>query len=196
MQKKINHINLQLFAENEPKKEPENEPKKEPEETKTFSADYVKALREEAKNYRLQLKEIEKKNENILTKIRKNFNLNENETIDNIDELFTNFRNKTLQKSNDILLQAELSKRKTKYNEKLFDRLFEKEKVSIDENGTIIGLDEHLQELEKEFPEIVKITDSGNDSGLNPGIDSDRKIDFTKMTTAEYIAEFNKRKKF
>lgn len=191
----LNHINLQLFAENE--NENENEKENENiEETKTFSADYVKALREEAKNYRLQLREMEKKNENILTKIRKNFGLEENETIDNIDELFTNFRNKTMQKSNDILLQAELLKRKTKYNEKLFDRLFEKEKVSIDENGTIIGLDEHLQELEKEFPEIVKITDGGNDSGLNPGIDSDRKIDISKMTTAEYIAEFNKRKKF
>ena len=56
---------------------------------------------------------------------------------------------------------------------KLANKLLDKSKITIDDDGNITGLQEALKELEKEFPEIIKNTTSG---GANP-ILNDKKTD-------------------
>lgn len=139
-------------------------------EPRVFSEDYVKALRSEAAENRVKAKNFEKKLRNIL-------GIKEDDAIEDLDTLITTYQTnlqKTQQeqitKAKELLFKAELKKYEGQYNMKLVNKLLDKNKIQIDDDGNITGLQEMLKELEKEFPEIAKSNQSNG--GANPVLDS------------------------
>lgn len=133
---------------------------------KTFSEDYVKALREENKSHRLKAKQ-------YVTLLQKVTGL-QDEDFD--EEKVTNWKTnyegewqkkntEVLTKANERLLQAEI-KGLDGYDAKLVSRLLDRSKVTIKEDGTIEGLNEAAEALATEFPQI-KIAPKPKD-GANP----------------------------
>lgn len=139
-------------------------------ENKVFSEDYVKALRGESKQYRLRAKNYE-------TKLRQILSLDEDADISDLDTLINNFQenlsktqNERVEKAKELLFQAELKKLENQYNLKLVNKLLDKSKITVDDDGNISGLQEALKELEKDFPEVIK--NNNNNGGANPVLDS------------------------
>lgn len=137
---------------------------------RVFSEDYVKALRSEAAENRVKTKNLEKRLKNVL-------GIKEDEVIEDWDTLITTYQTnlqkaqqEQLGKAKELLFQAELKKLENQYNLKLVNKLLDKSKITVDDNGNISGLQEALKELEKEFPEIVKNNQSNG--GANPVLDS------------------------
>lgn len=130
---------------------------------KTFSEDYVQTLREEAKQRRLAEK-------NLAAKLRAVMGLKEDEEID--DAKISAYQTKhqseltaAMQKANERLLQAEI-KSLEGVDAKLVSRLLDKSKVKIAEDGTVTGLKEAVDVLAKEFPAVLK--SSQTTSPANP----------------------------
>lgn len=142
-------------------------------EPRLFSEDYVKALRSEAAENRVKAKNLEKKLKNLL-------GIKEDEVVEDWDTVITNYQlnlqksqQEQLEKVKELLFQAELKRFENQYNLKLVNKLLDKSKIQINDNGNIIGLQEALKELEKEFPEIVK---NNVNAGANPVL-NDNKTD-------------------
>jgi len=134
-------------------------------EGKTFSEDYVKTLREESRDHRIKAKGYESKLKEVL-------GLTPDADLSDLDNVIKGFKQNSentiknaIAKANERLVSAEI-KSKTDYDPKLVERLLDKSKLTIEEDGTVKGLDEALIELEKEFPSIRKITNNGG--GVNP----------------------------
>lgn len=124
-----------------------------PAQGKTYSEDYVKALSEESKNHRLEAKGLKES-------LRKAFNLKDDEEIGDISARLTTITTSAQKSANDKLILAEL-RAQAGYDHKLVERLLDKSKLTVEENGDVKGLKEALESLEKEFPQI-KITDPGS----------------------------------
>ena len=125
---------------------------------KTFSEDYVKTVREEAKENRIARKTAEAEVVAVKAKLKKLIGLKDTDDLDDtkIAEYQTAQEAKlgeALKKANDRLLQAEI-KSLEGYDAKLVDRLLDKSKVTIADDGTITGLTEAVKALETEFPAI------------------------------------------
>lgn len=138
-------------------------------EPKLFSEDYVKTIREEAKENRLARKAAEEERDNLALKFKDVIGLKpedplKDESITLYKENLTKNMNAALEKANERLLQAEI-KSLDGYDVKLVSRLLDRSKVTIDEDGTIKGLKEAITALEEEFPQIRKGTQNG---GANP----------------------------
>jgi hypothetical protein len=136
---------------------------------KVFSEDYVKTIREEAKENRLARKAAEQQYEAITLKVKELIGLKPEDQLK--EEHFATYKQKMesekaemLTKANEKLLQAEI-KILDGYDGKLVSRLLDRSKVTIADDGTITGLKEALTALEEEFPQIKKGT---ADSGANP----------------------------
>jgi len=132
---------------------------------KTFSEDYVATLREESKNHRLAKKATEAKLRNIL-------GLKEEDELS--DATIAAFQTKRQQeldqavlKANARLLKAEI-KSLEGYDAKLVERLLDRSKVKIDDDGEVTGLKEALVELEKEFPQIKLQPNNGGPANPPP----------------------------
>lgn len=152
-------INLQKFAEDtEPVQKPEatKEPAKEtastPAQGKVWTDEYVQGLREEAKNHRLAKKAYE-------AKLRSLLGLKEDEEIS--DDRITQYQQsqskaieEAILKANDRLIKAEI-KSLEGYDTKLVERLLDKSKLTINEDGTVTGLKEAVETLATEFPQIT-----------------------------------------
>lgn len=143
-------------------------------ETRLFSEDYVKALRSEAAENRVKAKNLEKKLKSIL-------GIKEDEVIEDWDTLITTYQTnlqkaqqEQLEKVKELLFQAELKKLENQYNLKLVNKLLDKSKIQINDDGNITGLQEALKELEKDFPEVIK--NNNNNGGANPVL-NDNKTD-------------------
>lgn len=133
---------------------------------KTFTEDYVKALREEAKTNRLKAKQYQ-------TLLQKVTGLQD----EDFDEAkVTNWKigfesewqkknTEVLTKANERLLQAEI-KSLEGYDAKLVSRLLDRSKVTIKDDGSIEGLKETVEALVAEFPQ-VKIAPK-QQAGANP----------------------------
>ncbi len=172
MLKHLLPINLQLFAEGEPdgltppaappvKNDPPADPPKP--QGKTFSEDYVISLREEAKNNRLAKKAYE-------VKLKTLIGLKDDEDIDD-DKIMAFKVNQdkaiatALEKANSRLLSAEI-KSLDGYDHKLVEKILDRSKVTIAEDGNVEGLKEAVEALATEFP-AVKIPPKGG-GGANP----------------------------
>ena len=158
----LKNVDLQLLAEGDEAGAPDNSAASKP-EGKVWTDEYVKGLREEAKANRIQAK-------NYRLQLAKLLGLKDEDDVD--DSKITAFQEKSqkerealIQKANARLLAAEI-KALDGYNAKLVDRLLDKSKVTVEEDGTIKGLKEAVEELAKEFPE-VKIVAAGS-GGVNP----------------------------
>jgi len=144
-------------------------PEANPPEPKLFSEDYVKTIREEAKENRLARKAAEQQYEAITLKVKELIGLKPEDQLK--EEHFATYKQKMesekaemLTKANEKLLQAEI-KILDGYDAKLVSRLLDRSKVTIADDGTITGLKEALTALEEEFPQIRKGTQNG---GANP----------------------------
>ncbi len=163
----LTKLNLQRFAddETETKTEPKTQTFKEDKpQPRTFSEDYVQALREEAKTNRLAKKQAE-------AKLKLLIGLKDDEDYD--DAKITAYQNNqnakleaVMKKANERLIAAEL-KALDGYDTKLVDRLIDKSKIKIDEDGKITGLTEELATLEADFPQI-KVVGKRQETGTNP----------------------------
>lgn len=143
-------------------------------ELRLFSEDYVKALRSEAAENRVKAKNLEKKLKTVL-------GIKEDEAVEDWDTVITSYQTnlqktqqEQLEKVKELLFQAELKKLENQYNLKLVNKLLDKSKITVDDDGNVSGLQEALKDLEKEFPEIVKNT--SNNGGANPVL-NDNKTD-------------------
>ena len=138
-------------------------------EPKLFSEDYVKTIREEAKENRLARKAAEEERDNLALKFKDVIGLKpedplKDESITLYRENLTKNMNTALEKANERLLQAEI-KSLDGYDVKLVSRLLDRSKVMIEEDGTVKGLKEAITALEEEFPQVRKGTQTG---GANP----------------------------
>lgn len=138
---------------------------------KVFTEDYVTGLREEAKTNRLAKKLAEER-------LKKLLGLGVDDDVDDakIAAYTTNQAtvvSQAVQKANEKLILAEI-KAATDYNTKLVDKLLDKSKLKVADDGTVTGLTEALAALALEFPEIKKTkqtdnTPSGNPAGASNG---------------------------
>lgn len=149
-------ISLQFFADTVDPPAPETT-------GKTFTEEYVKTLREEAKEHRITAK-------SYASKLKSLIGLKDDDEIN--DDKITAYQAKHQQeltaaiaKANERLLQAEI-KNLEGYDTKLVTRLMDKSKIKIDDDGNITGLKEIVEELAKEFPAIIKAQQTA--SAANP----------------------------
>jgi len=146
-------------------------------EGKVFTEDYVKGLRGEAKDNRLKAKNFE-------DKLRKIIGLADGDVDDaTIDKYLSEQEKKILtasKKADEKLILAEI-KSLEGVNTKLLGKLLDRSKLTIDENGIVTGLNEEVEELAKEFPEVKTVTQGG---GGNPPLP---KGELTELET-----EYNK----
>lgn len=164
----LNKMNLQLFAEGELTAE-----------TvtgviavgKTYSEDYVHTIREEAKENRIARKAEETARQAAEAKLKAILGLKPEDTVDDA-KIAAHTANQlkavtdAMAKANARLLTAEI-KGLEGYDAKLVERLLDKSKVKIAEDGTVTGLKEAVEALAIEFPAIKKATQAGS-PGVNP----------------------------
>lgn len=119
--------------------------------SKTFSEDYVKSIREEAKESRLAKKAVEAKFKTLL-------GLKDDEDLD--DSKISAYQARQIEattaqaeKSNARLILAEI-KSLDGYDTKLVERLLDKKKLTIADDDTVTGLKEAVEALALEFPQI------------------------------------------
>jgi len=159
-------MNLQMFAEGDPTPEPTPAPSP---QGKTFSEDYVKTIREEAKENRIARKAAEAEVLSTKAKFKALIGLKDDEDIDDVKiSAYQASQQKALEtaltKANARLITAEI-KSLEGYDPKLVERLIDKSKIVIDDEGKITGLKEAVTALETEFP-AIKV--GGKQSGANP----------------------------
>lgn len=171
-------LDLQKFAEGDEGKEPNSDPKPKaktqqpaPQNTpegKVFSEEYVKSLRQEAANYRVQIRDLEDIVKTTLGLEADNVN---GDVLKSFMKDIERKQQKIIDKANERLLQAEI-KNLEGYDAKLVDRLIDKSKVKITDDGEVEGLEDLVKELEEEFPQ-VKSTVATKNSGANPSKGAD-----------------------
>jgi hypothetical protein len=145
-----------------------------------FSADYVKALRNESKNHRHKALSYGEALKKVLGV----------ETLDdNLESAITTYQNKqqeainnALSVANNRLIDAEFKALSGDYNEKLLKKVIDMADVKVDENGAVTGLKEAIEKAVEEFPEVKKNgsnppklaggTGSGNPGGGLSGIEA------------------------
>jgi hypothetical protein len=164
-------LNMQRFVEVEPNPNPTPTPAPTPNPTPApapqgtvFSEEYVKSLRGEAANHRTEKQKFQ-------AHIRTIMGLGADVEIN--DTMVSNFikdqgkaQAEALKTANARLLSAEI-KSLQGYDAKLVDRLLDKSKITIGDDGTVTGLTEAVAALEAEFPAIKIGTGSGT-GGANP----------------------------
>jgi hypothetical protein len=129
---------------------------------KVFTEEYVLSLREESKSHRLGRKQRE-------TQLRTILGLKEEDEItDAAITAYTQSVESKIQtataKANDRLILAAI-RGVEGYDTKLVERLIDRTKLTITEDGEVTGIKEAVEALEKEFPQIKKTADG---RGVNP----------------------------
>lgn len=127
------------------------------EDAKTFSADYVKALRDESKGYRQRATGTEKA-------IRTAFSLKDDEEIGDIEQRIKARETSILQAANDRLIAAEM-KGLEGYDQKLLSKVIDLTTVKIDDKGNVTGIKEAAEAAAKEYPAVKS---SGTKSSFVP----------------------------
>lgn len=177
-----------------PKKTTKEVPEKEEPQGKVFSEDYVKQLREEAKEHRLAKKAME-------AKLRGVIGLNDDEDLD--DSKISAYQkgqaeaiSGALSKANARLITAEI-KSLDGYDSKLVERLLDRSTLKIEEDGTVTGLKEAIEGLLKEFPQI-RVAKQGGVNPPPPGTrtEEDEYADLVKKIRANPNDSFLKQQLF
>ena len=137
----------QFFAEGEPATNTE------PPAGKTFSEEYVQALRGESANHRTRARAAE-------TALRQVLGLGETDDLGDVNARISAFKAsqesaqaKALEKANARLIAAEM-KSLTDYDQKLLGKLIDLSKVTVDDSGAVKGLKEAAEAAAKEFPQL------------------------------------------
>jgi len=144
---------------------------------KTFSEDYVHTIREEAKENRIARKAAETKAKESDAKLKALIGLNDDDSLD--DAKIAEYQVKqaidltaAVQKANARLIKAEI-KSLDGYDSKLVERLLDKSKIEIDDDGTVTGLTEAVEALAVEFP-LIKV--SKTQRGANPPLEGKKTV--------------------
>lgn len=178
----MHKMNLQLFGENENEEVAKVEPAAKPTNGKVFSEEYVVALREEAKSHRLAKKQYE-------SIIRKAFELSDDEPITN--DLSDRFKKQIEQKTADAIQQANQKiitaeiKALEGYDVKLVKRLLDQSKLVVKDDGTVEGLQEAVDEIAKEFPQVKTQKKEPSGDAPNPPQDSQSTLERVKDQLAK-----------
>jgi len=157
-------------------------------ENKTFSREYVEDLREEAKKYRLKLRELEQQLEQQKQK--------ELEEQKKYQELYE----KTKKELEELKEQQELAA----FNKALRDyaakaglrnpddiRLANLENVKL-ENGELTGIDSVIEQLRKERPYLFSEQGAGDNTKGSEGSDNINPDDFSKLSPEQREALLRK----
>ena len=155
---------------------------------KTFSEEYVAALRGESAGYRTKAKTYE-------AALRKAFSLKEGEELGDIDARLTSFhqaRQKqmedALSAANQRLIRAELRALEG-YDHKLLSKVIDLSGVKVDDAGTVAGIQEAAEAAAKEFPAVKKGCERYAPQNPPPGQAPEiSKEQFESMTYAEKLA--------
>lgn len=159
---------LMLLAPDDGTNVPNTPPVEEPKKAsgKVWTDEYVTGLREEAKTYRLGKKAVE-------SKLRSLLGLKDDDVID--DNAIATYQlsqqqlvSNAMVKANERLISAEI-KTLEGYDSKLVERLLDKSKIEIKEDGSIIGLKDAVEALAVEFPLIKKAQEVPATPPANPG---------------------------
>lgn len=177
--------NIQLFAEpvDPAPAEPVNQSSTPT--GKTFSEEYVSALRGESANYRTKAKTYE-------AVLRKALGLKDGEELGDLDGRLTTYQqvqqkqlNDALTVANQRLIGAEL-KAMEGYDHKLLSKVIDLSKVTVDDKGEVTGLKEAVEAAVKEFPAVKaaqrpQYVPQNPAAGAQPGQGEVNKEAFTKM---------------
>ena len=124
-------------------------------DTRVFSEDYVKALRNESAGYRTTAKTYE-------NALRKVLNIEEGTKLDNLDNRITAMQEATAQqikdtmsKANSRLISAEIRGLEG-YDSKLLAKVIDYSKITVDDDGNVTGLKEAAEEAANEYPAVLK----------------------------------------
>lgn len=124
-------------------------------DTKVFSEDYVKALRNESASYRTTARNYE-------NALRKMLNVEDGAKLDNLDKRITAMQEATaaqlkdaMSKANNRLISAEI-KNLDGYDGKLLSKLLDYSKITVDDDGNVTGLKEAAEEAAKEYPAVLQ----------------------------------------
>lgn len=146
-------IHIQLFAESEGGAPAE--PEARPEGSKTFSEDYVKALRGESAGYRTRAKAAE-------NALREVLGLGEAEALGDLSARVAGYRDAqsraqaaAAQKINDRLVGAAI-RALGGYDTKLLEKLIDRSKITVADDGTVEGLEAAAETAAAEYPAVKK----------------------------------------
>ncbi len=124
-------------------------------EQKTFSAEYVRALRSESRTHRLAAKT----NEQALRKL---LGIMDTEELGNVNSRIAAFEQTQQQRETDLLAKANKKligaeiKALAGYDTALLAELIDCSQITVDDNGSITGLDEAVQKVAERFPAVKK----------------------------------------
>ena len=156
---------------------------------KTFSEDYVHSLREENKENRLARKAAEEKAKQLKessdafkSKFGNLFGLADGEELD--EGKVAKFTQSIISKADSKLILAEV-KSLDGYDTKLVERLLDRSKVKIADDGTVTGLKEAVEALALEFPSI-KIQPKGNSVNPPPAVSKTALDEYNEALKAAY----------
>ena len=132
------------MSEPMPNQNPQNPPAPPtpPKEPQTFSLEYVKELRDEAKNTRIARQSLE-------DSVRTALDISKEEPLDNVAERIAGIKTGV----NNRIIQSALQ-HLPGYNTKLLARLADLSKVTVADDGTVKGLKEAAEAVAKEFPAV------------------------------------------
>lgn len=155
-------IHIQLFAE--PEGGAPAEPAANPEGAKTFSEDYVKALRGESAGYRTRAKAAE-------NALREVLGLEETEALGDLSARVADYRDAqskaqaaAAQKINDRLVGAAI-RALGGYDTKLLERLIDRSKIRVGDDGAVNGLKEAAEAVAAEYPAVKKVAEPASGTG-------------------------------
>lgn len=151
--------NIQLFADGDPAPDPIPAPASDPAPApsgKVFSEDYVRTLRNESAGHRTTAKKYETALKTIFG-IDASAELGDNleSHINALNQKNEDAVNSALKKANNRLIAAELRSR-SDYDHKLLEKVIDLSKVTVDDDGNVVGLDEAITEAETEYPAVKK----------------------------------------
>lgn len=145
--------------------------------SKTFSEDYVKALRGESAGYRTRAQKSE-------TALRSLFGLKEGEELGDIDSRMAAYKqaleaskNDAVKAANDRLISAAINSLEG-YDTKLLEKLIDRGKITVSDDGKVEGLKEAAEAVEKDFPAVKKSAlprVSGSAAGIKDTADKKEK---------------------
>ena len=132
---------------------PEAEPAQQAQNT--FTSEYVSALRNESKGYRLAAKANEQALRTLLG-VKENEELGDvNSRIAAFQQNAANQQQQVVETANLRLIQAEI-KALEGYDSKLLEKLMDFSKVAVDAEGNVTGLKEAVEAVAEEFPAVRK----------------------------------------
>lgn len=117
--------------------------------------------------------------------LRRLLGVPEGEELGGLEERVTAFEKAMeakFQAARDQVISAEL-KALSGYNTKLLDRLLDRSKLTVDDNGKVVGLEEAVKQIETEFPEVKLREEHKSFVPVNPaegGFDGDGKMTLSK----------------